>query len=137
MRIVLDTNVIISAFLWGGVPENILNQAENGLVQIFTCQQQLDELSDVLGRNQFRTQLEKINLTPSEIKNAFIALSSIILVSKIKPVIKADPDDDIILACAVESYSEYIISGDKHILNLKMHNGIEIITPANFYSLIS
>lgn len=136
MRIVLDTNVIISAFLWGGLPENILKQAEKGSIQIFTCRQQLDELNDVLSRKQFMLQLGKFNLTVLEIIHGFIALSSIIDVKKIKKVVKSDPDDDIILACAVESYARYIVSGDRHLLDLETYSGIEILNPVMFYNLI-
>jgi len=130
-RVVFDTNIYISAILFGGVPEKVLNLAHSEVVDIFISKQILAEIIKVL---QFkfgwsRTQLAEVE---AEIKRLTYKIDS---KSKVK-VVKSDPEDNKFLEAAIGSKSEFIISGDKHLLDLKSYKNIKIITAKTFFDLI-
>jgi predicted nucleic acid-binding protein len=85
-------------------------------------------LEDVIGRKKFAARLHMAQVTVDELVYGCAALATTIRAAKIEPVIKADPDDDIVLACAVAAKAEIIASGDSHLLDLKVYEGIRILT---------
>src|SRR4030042_1063009 len=101
MKVVLDTNVIISAFLWAGRTSQILDLIENKKITVFTCQKQIAELKGVLKRQRFIKIFKKIRLKPETIVSGF--LNSAFLAKEIVNinVIKEDPTDNDILGCAL------------------------------------
>jgi uncharacterized protein len=128
MNLVLDTNTVISGLLWRGAPRQIFDLARSGSISLFTCPELLAELEDVLGRKKFMARLNMAQVTVDELVYGYAALATTIRVEKIVPVIKADPDDDIVLACAVAAKAEIIASGDGHLLDLKEYKGTRILT---------
>lgn len=133
MKAVLDTNVFISAFLWQRYAKEIFVFAEDNEAQICVNQELLDEFQHVLEYSKFKGCLEKVGKTPSEIIDEFLEIVKIYPSLKFESVIiKEDPADDKILSCAVSSGADVIISGDKHLLNLKFFEGITILTPRQF-----
>jgi predicted nucleic acid-binding protein len=67
----------------------------------------------------------------------YAALASVIEPAEIEPVVLADPDDDAVLACAVAAHSEVIVSGDRHLLDLKQYQDIRIVTAAEMLAEMS
>lgn len=132
MRVVLDTNVIVSALLWGGPPRAILRAARDGRVELVTCPAFLDELQDVLSRPKFAERLSRANVNTAELVHGFGALASIVAPATIEPVVAADPDDDVVLACAVAADAGWICSGDRHLLDLGIYGEIAIVSAAEF-----
>ena len=128
MKLVLDTNTVISWLLWNGAPRQVLDLARSGSVSLFTCPELLAELEDVIGRKKFAARLRMAQVTVDELVYGYAALATTIRAAKIEPVIKADPDDDIVLACAIAAKAEIIASGDSHLLDLKEYEGIRILT---------
>ena len=128
MKLVLDTNTVISGLLWHGAPRQVLDLARSGSIALFTSPELLAELEDVLGRKKFAARLRMAQVTVDELVYGYAALATTIRAAKIEPVIKADPDDDIVLACAVAAKAEIIASGDSHLLDLKEYEGIRILT---------
>lgn len=130
MKIVCDTNVLISGILFGGHARQILNLSSMGRVTNFISEPILAEVEDVLSRPKFK-------LTPSQV-SGIIALFrdtfELTYPSKKHKVIEADPDDDLILDAAVEADAGVIISGDSHLRNLGKWKNIRILTPADFIS---
>ena len=125
-RIVLDTNVLISAILFGGKPGLILKDVIAGHVDCILSSEILDELKTVLQRPKF-------GFTPSECLNIVEELHracEIIKPSSELSVQITDPDDRIILACAIDADADYIISGDADLKRLHSFNGIPILAPA-------
>lgn len=121
-RVVLDSNIYISAILFGGIPEKILNLARSETIEIFISQQILDEVIRVL-RIKFGWNQMQIAGVEVELKN---------LTWKIDPkvkvrVVKDDPGDNKFLEAAIKSKSDFIISGDNHLLALKNYQNIKII----------
>lgn len=111
--------------------------ARDGIIELFTSPTLLEELEDVLSRKRFTTRLEAANVTVSELLLGYAALATVIEVEAIEPVILADPDDDAVLACALAAQGEVITSGDNHLLDLKEHQEIRILTAAELLAELS
>lgn len=133
MKIVIDTNVFISAFLWQRRAKEIFIFAENEEAEICVDEELLDEFQNVLKYSKFKNCFEKANTTAEEIIDEFLEIVKIYPVLKLKNIIVSeDPDDDKILLCALSSGADFIISGDNHLLKLKKFEGIPIINPRQF-----
>ncbi len=128
MNVVLDTNTVISGLFWKGAPRQILDLARSGTFTLFTSPDLLTELADVLGRQKFSARLAQANASIEELVLGYASLAITVRPNKIDPVIKADPDDDKVLACAKTANAEVIASGDSHLLDLKEYEGIKIMT---------
>ena len=129
MKIVLDTNVLVSGIFWGGVPEKILELAINGEVEIYATEEILNEYFRII---------EKIGKKDKDLcsqwKMLLIQIVKIVQPTK-KIKICRDPKDDMFLECAVSSKSKYIVSGDDDLLSLKEVNEIQIITAKKYLEM--
>jgi uncharacterized protein len=130
MRVVADTNIVVSGLLWRGNPRRILDAARAGDIQLFTTPVLLTELEDVLSREKFAARLVSAGVTPHDLVLGYAALASVIEPAELEPVILADPDDDAVLACAVAARGDVIVSGDRHLLDLKKYLDVRIVTAA-------
>jgi putative PIN family toxin of toxin-antitoxin system len=128
IKAVLDTNVIISGIVFGGKPRQVLESAFRGSTQIYISEPIINELKGVLQRPRFYLTSEIIEIIISEL----IAIAEWVEPKEHINVIKSDPDDNIFLECALSSESEYIVSGDDHLLELNKWKGINIITPDKY-----
>jgi putative PIN family toxin of toxin-antitoxin system len=137
MRVVADTNIVVSGFLWRGNPRRVLDAARDGIIELFTSQSLLEELEGVLKRERFATRLEAANVMLGDLIMGYAALATVVEADAIEPVILADPDDDAVLACALASQSEVITSGDRHLLTLKQHHEIRVLTAAELLGELS
>jgi len=132
MRVVLDTNVIISAFLWAGKVNKILDLIENKKIEVYTCPEQIIELKGVLERPKFKPIFIKAKLKPEIIVSGFLNSAQLIKQEVDVDVIQADPADNVILACALSAGAQYLVTGDKHLLSLKKFQKIKVLTPNEF-----
>jgi len=108
--VVFDTNVLLSGLGWRGSPYRCLELARTGQIKAITCQELLDELLEKLE--------QKLNFTDSQITDTLSDLLSFLQVVKISNtlnVIITDPDDNMVLECAVVGHANYIVTGDKNI----------------------
>lgn len=136
MRVVLDTNTVISGFLWGSYPRQILDLVRNQQIEIYTSSPLIEELLDVLSRPKFAQRLlAVIQETPEALVNNYINLVQIVEIHIVEKIIINDPDDDQVLACAVSSSADYIISGDQDLLTLKLYQNIPIVTAREFMTI--
>ena len=136
VRLVLDTNTIISGLLWQGTPGKLFDAAHNGQVSLFTSVPLLDELHGVLYREKFSGQLDKRGLTVTDFFDGYTALATLVIPAKIAPTIIQDPADDAVLACALAAQADLIISGDADLLTLQEYQGIRIVDAATAMHLI-
>ncbi len=124
-KFVFDTNVFVSALMSKrGNPALLLDRVGKSYT-LFISKDILGELKDVISRDKF-------GYTEAEVNTFIEAIISFadVVNPKIKiDAIKADPDDNMILECAVTSGASHIVSGDKHLLELKEYGKIKIITP--------
>jgi uncharacterized protein len=110
----------------------LLRWAEAGDVMLVTTPAIMEELREVLGRPKFRLRIRTLQTSVSELMESILSLVEVVQDLPIEPVVKKDPDDDKILACAIAARAEWIVSGDDHLLSLKRYRGIRIVTPRQF-----
>jgi putative PIN family toxin of toxin-antitoxin system len=128
MRIVIDTNIWVSGLLWRGLPGRILLLAEAGQIELCTCPDLVDELQQVLSHEKFQSRLGELGLSVNDLLLYVLDLA-LVFESEIRsPIVKADPDDDIFIYCALAAGADYIVSGDQHLLDIGEYKGISIIT---------
>ena len=130
MRLVLDTNVLVSAFLWQGVPGRLIELATEQEIQLLTSRVLLDELADVLPRKKLAKKVAATGLTAAQIVLNYRRLAQRVTARKLPQRVSRDADDDHVLACAIAAQADLIVSGDEHLLSLKIHQNIPIVTPA-------
>ena len=132
MRITVDTNFLISATQWdNSVAHKLLIKLIKTNVEIFTIKEILDEFSKVLKRD-FKYREEETD----EIIQKVLCFTTLVEPKEKVNVVKNDPDDNIIIECALASKSSYILTYDKHLLNIKDYEGIKIIKPEEARMLI-
>jgi uncharacterized protein len=127
MRVVADTNVYISALMFGGLPGYFLDL---GLLRLFTLLASpaiLDELQDKLCA-KFDVQPEDANAVRAKLES----VAELITPETTLDIVKDDPDDNRVLECASEGNADYLVSGDRHLLKLKSYRGIAIVSVRQF-----
>ena len=137
MRVVADTNIVVSGLLWKGNPRRVFDAAREGSIELFTSAVLLTELEDVLNREKFAQQLVSAGVSARELALGYAALASVIQSVKIEPIVLADPDDDAVLACAIAAQAEIVVSGDSHLLGLSAYRDIRILTAAELVTKVS
>lgn len=130
MRVVLDTNVVTSALLWGGTPERLIEAAGEGSLELFTSEALIAELTGILGRAKFATKLRQKNLSAAEIVARYREIAETVEAAPIEVATLRDPDDTAVLACAIAARAEAIVSGDADLHVLGSYRGIPILSPA-------
>ena len=129
MRIVIDTNLLVSGLISNDLPRQLLNAAKAGEFEFCTSETLLNELLDVLSREKFATRLSRAGLTPLGIVDDLRKLAVIAAPIAVPRVVSTDPDDDHVLAAALAGRADLIASGDKRdLLPLGSYEGIEIVT---------
>jgi putative PIN family toxin of toxin-antitoxin system len=131
-RIVVDSNVIISGFLFGGIPARVLDAVAEGKALCFTSLPILDEVRGVLQRPKFGLSPEQALLFAEE----FHLLCEVVAPDIVVHRIPDDPADDRVLECASAAKADLIVSGDSHLLDLREWKGIPIVSPADFVKSI-
>ena len=129
MRVVLDTNIVISAIVWGGLPLKLFEAAAAGTITLYTSPKLMEELRGVISRPHISKNLLKKGSLPSAA--IFYYEKLVVLVSPLSTpiVVLGDPDDDHVVAAGVACTANLIVSGDsKHLLPLRSHDGIDIVT---------
>ena len=126
VKVVLDTNILISAILYEGKPGKIFELAIEKQLNVITSRVLLSELIEVLVK-KFNFLEEKIDLIEKKINKTFIIVSP----HKSLNVVK-DEDDNRVLEAAVEGKCDFIITGDKELLKLAKYRSINIVTPQEF-----
>lgn len=125
MKVVLDTNVIISGIFWSGPPYECINRWRHKKMTVICSAGILEEITAVLV--EFKMPEDQINSW-----REFITQNSVIVQPKNKVDICSDKGDNKFLEAAETGKADYIITGDKHLLTLKEHKGIWIVTPQEF-----
>lgn len=127
IRVVADTNVLISALMFDGLPGLFLELALSRAFTLVSSTALLDELDEKL-RGKFGVREADARLIRSRLEStAELAEADFTL-----HVVADDPDDDRVLECAVAGKAEFVISGDRHLLQLGAYEGISIVTVRQF-----
>jgi putative PIN family toxin of toxin-antitoxin system len=128
IKVVLDTNVLISGILFGGNPRQILELVIQGRIDAYISPAIFTEFKEVLIRPKFGLNQEKCFSIAEEIED----ISNFVFPEITIDIIKDDPEDNKILECALAAGANYIITGDPHLLKLSSFENIMIQSPASF-----
>jgi putative PIN family toxin of toxin-antitoxin system len=125
-----DTNIYVSALNFGGIPLRLLNMARDGVIRLDVSEAIFGELADVL-ETKFHWRKPDIEHAIEQLR----AFANHVTPSESLKVVRRDPDDDTILECAAAARSDYVVTGDKDLLEVGLHRGARIIMPAVFLAL--
>jgi uncharacterized protein len=127
MRVILDTNVIMSAIFFGGIPGKLLEAQKSQKLILVLSPEILSEYQEVAQR-----LADKFHVEYEPILEWITVNSEMVSNSTLKTQVSTDPDDDKFISCALASGSKIICSGDKHLLDVNGYQGIEILKPRGF-----
>ncbi len=132
MRIVFDTNVLISSTLWeDSVSKKLLIELMRLGIKVFESSEILSEYKKVLVKNFGYSENESNYLV-----GKILSFVDIVEPTEKVIVVEADPTDNKIIECALSSSSEYIASYDKHLLEIKEFKGIKIVKPEELLRIL-
>jgi len=136
MRAVLDTNVAVSALIWGGKPVALIQAAIDGDLVLHVSPAMLDELNGVLARGHLATRLDRRRSSAEQAIAHDASLAQILDPPPLPSPVSRDPDDDIVLALAAAAQADFIVSGDSDLLVLGSYARIPIVTPAQALAVL-
>jgi putative PIN family toxin of toxin-antitoxin system len=129
VKVVFDTNVVASASFWRGAPFDCLAAWTQGRCEAVVSPALLAEYHEILEE----LRLDYPDRAPVEWVNALTKAATLVFPTDRASGTTADPDDEMILECALAAEADYIVSGDKkHLLALRQFRGTPIISPADF-----
>jgi putative PIN family toxin of toxin-antitoxin system len=133
VKAVFDTNVLIAAFLTEGLCSGLLIRARKQAFNLVLCDDIIREFEGRL--------VKKFKLTSTDISeiSAIVTEAASEILHNLCPIpnICRDPNDDMIIACAIDAAADYIVTGDEDLLILKRHKDIVMINPRNFEALFA
>lgn len=135
MRVVLDTNVVASAILWGGTPRALLQAAREKRIELFTSTPMLAELTDILARRKFARKISASMLTGDQLVEGYALLASVVRPA-VTPRIAPDPDDDVVIGTALAAKAAFVVTGDKPLLTVSEHQGVRFLSVAQAIELV-
>jgi putative PIN family toxin of toxin-antitoxin system len=130
MRVVLDTNVLLSGLLWHGPPHTLIERVREGTLFLVSSPALLAELAEVIARPEFAAILARSNTSPEHSLAELRALAEVIEPAPLAMPVCRDPDVDAVLALAIAARADLIVSGDRDLLDLPRFQDIAIVTPA-------
>ncbi|MBN2264986.1 MAG: putative toxin-antitoxin system toxin component, PIN family [Candidatus Aminicenantes bacterium] len=129
LRVVLDTNALVSALLFGGEPGRLVSLWESGRIVPLVSRDVLLEYLRVLAYPKFGLGTDDIK---SLVEEHILPFAEMVVVDHAPHVVLDDPGDDKFLALVLAGSADFLISGDKHLLALERYHGADILTPRNF-----
>ncbi len=137
IRLVLDTNTIISGLLWRGYEFTLLESIEQGKAQFFLSKEIIQEIDEVLRCQRLEKFIKQAGLSVEELLQKIVSLTHIIAGQTEKITICRDPDDNKIIECAIIAKALYIITGDKDLLVLGQYKTVKFITTQEALKIIN
>jgi putative PIN family toxin of toxin-antitoxin system len=128
MRIVVDTNVLISGLFWGGTPAEIIHAWAEGRIKVVCSAEIIDEYDRIARRLNPGLDTSQIN----RFLSFLIGRSEIVRPNHWFKIILEDPNDNKFINCAFHAQAYTILSGDKHLLKLGKFGPIQILSPVQF-----
>ena len=136
VRIVADTNTIVSALLWRGPSHRLIAALEDYPIAFYTSRVLLDELADVLPRRKLAKVVRATGKTPAQLVAEYEGFVTVVTPASIRRTVPDDPDDDHVLACALAAQADLIVSGDAHLRNLKRYHDMRIVAAAEALAIV-
>ena len=132
MKIVIDTNIFVSSFFWGGYPREIFERVINGLDELYITDEIIKEITSVMKSSKFTANSSEIK---DYIKIIEKYSKKIVLKNSLESISR-DKDDDKILQCGLDGDVDFIITGDKDLLVLIEYKTIKIMKPKEYLETV-
>lgn len=138
MKVVIDSNIFVSA-LWGGKPYAVLARVANELDTLFVTDDIITEIEETLKKPEFKKP--KYNITQDRIDTVLdtirrLGQKTVVLPQHNATGASRDKDDDMYLECALAANADYIVSGDKHLRELKEYKNIKIVNAGEYLEIV-
>ena len=131
MRVVLDSNVVMSAIFWSGIPGRILEHWMKGRFQLLLSLEVFDEYQEIEERLSKKYDMS----SGSRVLNQIFMGAHLVDAADVQTPPCDDPDDVMFLRLAIAGRADYLVSGDKHLLKVGSFPGGSVIKPSPFLSL--
>jgi len=128
MKVVVDTNVLISGVFFGGMPSRVLEAWRDGRIGLVVSPEILEEYRRV--GEELAAQFPGVSLAP--LLTLLVMTAEITEAPELPEQVSRDPDDDKFIACALAGDCQLIISGDKHLLEVSGYQGVKVVAPREF-----
>ena len=132
LKVVVDTNVLVSALLFGGTPGRLIVLWQTAAIEPMVSKEIIDEYLRVLTYPKFKLSEEEINFL---LYQQILPYFAVIDAHPGPRIIKKDPEDDKFIRCALAGKAKFIISGGQHLLALKSYKNIKIVSAADFLKI--
>ena len=132
MKIVIDSNVFVSSFFWGGHPREVFERVINGFDELYITDEIIKEITSTMNSNKFNVNSIEIE----DYTRIIEKYSRNIITKNIPKSVSRDKKDDKILQCGLDGNVDYIITGDKDLLVLKEYETIKIINPKDYLETV-
>jgi putative PIN family toxin of toxin-antitoxin system len=137
VRVVADTNTVVSALLWRGSPYRLFQAVNDDRISLYTSRVLLDEFEDVLSRRKFVKAIRTANETLASLIQHYQELAHLVRPRPLTARVSRDRDDDHVIACALAAKASLIVSGDGDLRDLGTYKGIRILNAADALRLIA
>jgi putative PIN family toxin of toxin-antitoxin system len=139
MRVTLDTNVLVSAFISKrGHSADVLDLiATFDGITLVLSNEILEEFKDVMGRKEVATRFDYSTTDVSKFEGTLRGVAEIVAVKSGFKAVREDPDDDVVVNTAFDGRADYIVSGDRHLRELNRFQGVRIVSPKSFLTILT
>jgi putative PIN family toxin of toxin-antitoxin system len=129
---VFDTNILFSATGWRGNPFQCVERARVGEIQAVTCPELVEELAEKL-ELRLHFSAEQVAETLAD----YLGFLRVVQIAKVLHAVPRDPEDNMVLECAIEGQAQYVVSGDNDLLVLREFRGIQIVRASEFLKVLA
>jgi uncharacterized protein len=136
LRLVVDTNTVVSALLWRGAPHRLFEALETRQFFLYSSRSLLDELAEVLARRKLARAVQASGMSAATLAAEYEALVHLVRPRQLRRPIGRDPDDDAVIACAMAANADLIVSGDRDLLVLKRYRRLRIVNAVEALRLV-
>jgi putative PIN family toxin of toxin-antitoxin system len=137
LRLVADTNTVVSALLWQGAPHRLFEAILTEELSFYSSSALIEELADVLARRKLMRAIKASGGSASTLVTQYERLVQVVKPGKLRRPIGRDPDDEAVIACAIAARADLIVSGDRDLQVLKTYRRIRIVGAAEALAIIA
>jgi len=134
--VVLDTNVWVSAMIWGGSPASVIRAAEDDRIVIIISEAIVEEIAHILAYHRLREIYEEVAVKREELVETVLRIGKIVEVKTRLNIVREDSSDNKFLECALDGGADYVVSGDEHLLRIGHYQRIRIVSVIQFLEIL-
>jgi hypothetical protein len=127
MRVVLDTNVVVSSLLWDGAPKRLLRTGNLEGVELFTSVPLLVELRGTLSKSKFGPKIDASGSSVDQLVDLYAKLAAVVEPALL-PRLAPDADDDVVIGTALAAKADFLVTGDRALLSVARCEGVRIVS---------